>query len=93
MIAVRLHRKIVHTISELRWHVEFEQFEAMSQTRATSRAYLESYLILTEAEPPQLERVLVLDVLATETGIELACPLTWIGLNPTRRLPWRWPRS
>jgi tetratricopeptide (TPR) repeat protein len=74
MIAVRLHRKIVHTISELRWHAEFEQFEALSQTLATSRAYLESSLVLAEDEPPQLEWVLVLDALATETGIELSLP-------------------
>lgn len=74
MIVVRLHRKIVHTISELRWHAEFVQFEALARTLETSRAYLESNLILAEDEPPQLEWVLVLDALATETGIELGLP-------------------
>ena len=47
------------------WNVEYhEEYEAMSETKAESREYLESYLVSTEAEPPQLERVLVLTVLA-----------------------------
>ena len=49
----------------MRWNVEyFEEYEAMSEIKATSQDYLESSLILTEAEPPQLERVMVLTVLA-----------------------------
>ena len=65
MIAVRLHRKILQTVNFMMWNVlYYEQYEAMSETKAASQDYLESSLILTEAEPPQLERVLVLTALA-----------------------------
>jgi DNA-binding SARP family transcriptional activator/tetratricopeptide (TPR) repeat protein len=64
MIAVRLHRKILHRVTGMKWSVAYEQFEATAETRAASQDYLESYLILSEAEPPQLERVRVLTVLA-----------------------------
>jgi len=64
MIAVRLHRKILHRVTRMKWNVAYEQFETTSETRGASQDYLESYLILSEAEPPQLERVRVLTVLA-----------------------------
>jgi tetratricopeptide (TPR) repeat protein len=64
MIAVRLHRKILQRIIYMRRNVVYEQYEAMSEIRVASQDYLESSLILTEAEPPQLERVLVLTALA-----------------------------
>ena len=64
MIAVRLHRKILQRVFHMRWIVDHEQFEAMSGTAAASQDYLEANLTLTEAEPPQLERVRVLTTLA-----------------------------
>jgi DNA-binding SARP family transcriptional activator len=64
MIAVRLHRKILHRVTRMKWSVDYEQFEATSETRAASQDYLESYLVLSEAEPPHLERVRALTVLA-----------------------------
>jgi DNA-binding SARP family transcriptional activator len=65
MIAVRLQRKILQKVINMRWAVEFhEQFEEMSETGATLQDYLESYLISTEAEAPHLERARVLTVLA-----------------------------
>jgi predicted ATPase len=76
MIAVRLHRKILQRAIGMRWAVEYEQFEAMSETRVASQDYLESSLILTEAEPPQLERVRVLTALANiDHGIRLPSAL------------------
>ncbi len=64
MIAVRMHRKILHRVTLMWASVGGVQYEAMSEARAASQAYLESYLILTEAESPQLERVRVLTALA-----------------------------
>jgi predicted ATPase len=64
MIAVRLHRKILQRVTYMRWNVDYEQFEAMSEIAAASQDYLESSLILSETEPPQLERVRVLTALA-----------------------------
>lgn len=64
MIAVRLHRKILHRVTRMKWNVDYEQYQATSETRTASQGYLESYLILSEAEPPQLERVRVLTALA-----------------------------
>ncbi|MCJ7557284.1 MAG: hypothetical protein MUP90_10275, partial [Gammaproteobacteria bacterium] len=75
MIAVRLRRKILQRFFHMLW-TEHERFEAMSETRAASQDYLESYLILTEAEPPQLERVRVLTALANiDHGIRLPSAL------------------
>jgi tetratricopeptide (TPR) repeat protein len=64
MIAVRLHRKILQRVTYMRWNVDYEQFEAMSDIAAASQDHLESSLILSETEPPQLERVRVLTALA-----------------------------
>jgi DNA-binding SARP family transcriptional activator len=65
MIAVRLHRKLLQRVIQVRLAVGYqEQSEWMTETGAASQDYLESYLISTEAEPPQLERVRVLTALA-----------------------------
>jgi hypothetical protein len=48
----------------MRWNVDYEQYEAMSEIAAASQDYLESSLILSETEPQQLERVRVLTALA-----------------------------
>jgi DNA-binding SARP family transcriptional activator len=69
MIAVRLHRKILQTVWAMEWYVEFDQLEAMSETRAASRTYLESNLDFVERDPPRLEAVRVLTTLANDAGI------------------------
>ena len=69
MIALRLHRKILQTAWRMKWFVEFDQYEAMSETQATSRAYLEASLPLAKSESPQLEVVRVLTTLAYDAGI------------------------
>ena len=71
MTAIRLHRKILQRAWAI---VEYpEQFEATAEARAASQDYLESSLILTEAELPQLERVRVLTALA-KIGYGLRLP-------------------
>jgi tetratricopeptide (TPR) repeat protein len=63
MIAMRLHRKILGLVPEM---TNFEEFEALSQTWAGSRAYLEASLPLAGSEAPQLELVRVLTTLAND---------------------------
>ncbi len=71
LIAIRLHRKILQRAWAM---VEYpEQFEATAEARAAAQDYLESSLILTEAELPQRERVRVLTALA-KIGYGLRLP-------------------
>jgi tetratricopeptide (TPR) repeat protein len=71
MTAVRLHRKILEFAFQLHGNVALEFFDPLSQTQASSRAYLEARLPLAQSEQPQLEWVRVLVTLAnsTDTGI------------------------
>lgn len=68
MVAARLHRKILQTVLAMQMHADFEQFEAVFQTGARSRAYLEAMLPLGERESPHLEMVHVLTALAQDTS-------------------------
>jgi DNA-binding SARP family transcriptional activator/predicted ATPase len=67
--AVRLHRKILQTIWSMQWYIQFEKFEAMSETRVASRAFLESRLDLLERQALRLESVRVFTSLANDAGI------------------------
>ena len=73
LIALRLHRKILGIALEMKWQADFEEFEALAQTLAVSRAYLEARLSLAEREP--LERVRLLTTLAHDAGTGLRLPL------------------
>ncbi len=66
LIAVRLHRKIVQVVTELKWSVGLESLQQANKSRLASRAYLEESLELLESEPPQLETVRVLVALSTD---------------------------
>jgi DNA-binding SARP family transcriptional activator len=75
IIGVRLHRKILQVIFAMHWHTDFEQFEAVSQAAAGSRAYLEAMLPLGECELPRLEMVHILTSLANDTRIRFPLAL------------------
>jgi DNA-binding SARP family transcriptional activator len=66
MVAVRLHRKILQRIGSMRWFAEFDEFEAMSETRVASRTFLEARIGLLEDDPAQLEAVRVLTTLSAD---------------------------
>jgi tetratricopeptide (TPR) repeat protein len=67
MIAVRLHRKILEFAFQMRWNVPAEKFDALSQTLAISRAFLEAGLPLEGDERSQMEMVRVLSALANDS--------------------------
>ncbi len=75
VIAARLHRKILQVVFAMRWHADFEQFEAIFQAGAGSRAYLEAMLPLGQSESPQLELVHILTSLANDTSIRFPLAL------------------
>jgi len=64
--AVRLHRKIVQVVTDLKWSVSLEHLQEANEARLTSRASLESSLSLTENEPAHLETVRALVVLSMD---------------------------
>jgi tetratricopeptide (TPR) repeat protein len=72
---VRLHRKIVETVTELRWSADFEHFVAASQVGVASRASLEAALHLADGEPPHPETVRLLTALSKEASIRV--PPDW----------------
>ncbi len=76
MIALRLHGKIIQTVTDLKWHVEIERFNAASQVAAASRASLEAGLELAEGEPPHLETVRVLRILSINAS-QARIPPDW----------------
>jgi tetratricopeptide (TPR) repeat protein len=64
--AVRLHRKIVQMVADVRWSVDLEYFQAASQIRLASRASLETALPLMQGEPPHAETVRLLTALSVD---------------------------
>jgi len=66
LTAIRLHRKIVQVVSELKWSVGLEYLQQVNQSRLASRASLEASLGFLESEPPHLETVQVLVALAID---------------------------
>ncbi len=64
--AVRLHRKIVQVVTELKWTVGVEYLREANESRLASRASLEEALPLLETEAPHHETVRVLVALSTD---------------------------
>jgi tetratricopeptide (TPR) repeat protein len=66
LIPVRLHRKIVQAVSDLKWAVGLDALQQAKENRQASRASLEEYLPLLEAQRPHLEAVQVLTALSID---------------------------
>lgn len=62
--AVRLHRKVLQTVADIKWSVDWERFEAATRIGQASRVDLEAGLRLAESEPPHLETVRLLTTLS-----------------------------
>ncbi len=68
MLAIRLHRKIVETVAEVKFNVDLAEYQATAQARAASRAMLGEQFQMIEREPPHRETVGLLIALATDAG-------------------------
>jgi class 3 adenylate cyclase len=65
-IALRLNRKIVEAVTELKWSVSLEYLQQANEIRLAARDALEAGLGRLEAEPPHSETVRALVVLSTD---------------------------
>jgi tetratricopeptide (TPR) repeat protein len=61
---LRLHRKIVHVSTEMKWAIEMRDFEALRLASEDSRRSLESASPLLENDSPQPETVRIMTVLS-----------------------------
>jgi hypothetical protein len=77
--ALRLHRKIIQTVSDSRWAIKVEQQEEAIRIGTLSRASLEEALDLLAGQPPHAETVALLTTLASDA---------W-----RNRLPPDWPAA
>jgi tetratricopeptide (TPR) repeat protein len=66
MTAIRLHRKLVQMVTELKWSVSLEAFEKANAHRQASVALLREAIPSLEAQPAQSETVRVLVTLSTD---------------------------
>lgn len=66
MTSVRLHRKIVQVVTELKWAVSLEELQRTNATRLASRAALEASLRQMEREAPHAEIVRAYVVLSMD---------------------------
>jgi predicted ATPase len=66
VIALRLHRKIIQTVSDTRWAITFEQQQDAIRIGMVSRASLEEALDLLVDQPPHSETVALLTTLAND---------------------------
>jgi class 3 adenylate cyclase/tetratricopeptide (TPR) repeat protein len=66
VIGLRLHRKIVQVVNELKWTVGLDFLQQANESRLASRASLEEDLDLMGAGPPHPETVRALVVLSTD---------------------------
>jgi class 3 adenylate cyclase/tetratricopeptide (TPR) repeat protein len=66
MLEVRLQRKIVQAVTDLKWFVSIEDLQATDQARQHALASLHQALEELEGEPPHLETVQALIALSTD---------------------------
>jgi DNA-binding SARP family transcriptional activator len=74
MLAIRLHRKIVQSISQMKLQADFERFEAALQVSTASWANLATWLKLMEGEPPHPEMVRLHTALSLDAWITRSSP-------------------
>jgi tetratricopeptide (TPR) repeat protein len=66
MVEVRLQRKIVQAVTDLKWFVSMENLQRANQAREQALASLHEALEQFEGEPPHLETVRALIALSTD---------------------------
>jgi tetratricopeptide (TPR) repeat protein len=66
LLGVRLHRKLVQAVTELKWSVNLEDLERANRAREESVASLRQALDELKGEPPHLEVVRALVALSTD---------------------------
>ena len=66
IVEIRLNRKIVQMVADLKWSVGVEFLQQANESRLASRANLEQGLPNLEAEPANMETVRVLVALSTD---------------------------
>jgi class 3 adenylate cyclase/tetratricopeptide (TPR) repeat protein len=76
LVAVRLHRKVLQVVTDLKWTVSLEDLQQANANRLASRAMLAEAMPFLIAEPPQLETVRALVALSTDAW-RLQDPPDW----------------
>lgn len=66
VVSMRLHRKIVQVVTDLKWSVGLEYLQQANENRQRSRSALEDGLRSVEAEPAHLETVRALVALSVD---------------------------
>jgi tetratricopeptide (TPR) repeat protein len=66
LVPVRLNRKIVQVVTDLKWSVSLDYLKQAHESRVAARAALEASLDTLESEPPHPETVRVLVTLSTD---------------------------
>jgi tetratricopeptide (TPR) repeat protein len=79
--ALRLHRKTVEAITDLRWSVSAEEFDAALESVLTALGTLEAGLRIMDGEPPHAETVRLLAALSTAAWRILVPPNWEIALR------------
>ncbi|MEA2575324.1 MAG: hypothetical protein QOH93_2622 [Chloroflexia bacterium] len=74
--ALRLHRKTVEAITDLRWAVSVEDFDAALKSVLAALGTLEAGLRIMEGEPPHAETVRLLAALSTAAW-RILVPPNW----------------
>ena len=74
--ALRLHRKTVEAITDLRWSVSVEEFDAALETVLAALGTLEAGLGIIDGEPPHTEIVRYLAALSTAAW-RILVPPNW----------------
>jgi class 3 adenylate cyclase len=77
-IGIRLNRKILQVVSELKWSVRLELLQHANQIRLAARLTLEESLRKMESQPPNQETVRGLVVLSTDAW-RIQEPPDWIA--------------
>lgn len=74
--ALRLHRKTVEAITDLRWSVSVEEFDAALESVLAALGTLEAGLRIMEGEPPHVETVRLLAALSMASW-RILVPPNW----------------
>lgn len=74
--ALRLHRKTVETITDLRWSVSVEEFDSALESVLAALGTLEAGLRIMDGEPPHSETVRLLAALSTASW-RILVPPNW----------------
>jgi tetratricopeptide (TPR) repeat protein len=76
LVSIRLHRKIIQTVTDLKWTVSLDALQQANTRRLESRARLEAALPELVAAPPQVETMRALVALSVDAW-RLEDPPNW----------------